>query len=276
MTTAASAMNTDDNTSQLLTTPNEVPRQEVTSKPRESHPIPPIFLDPLTHQVMREPLLDHDGHNFDRLSITSWMRGGHEVCPISHKPLLPSDLIPNETLGETIRRWVAAEKQTKDRSNDSIALDDDSNECTYHRLGEEDRHRTEQDDQDFNPFHSDKESAELGDAIASLSVVLSAKEGYIVVECDDDSNDDGVPEEEFLQASCLPQDAVSSSLLLNMFLPQEREALARVRARVRGREAAESWANLVLWTIIGTAVMIVVVLSVLIYLKITVSNPGDR
>lgn len=49
--------------------------------------------------------MDHCAHNFERRAICDWLGQGQQCCPISRKPLLSADLIPNHRLAERIERW---------------------------------------------------------------------------------------------------------------------------------------------------------------------------
>ena len=198
---------------------------------------------------MREPTMDHDGHNFERTAILDWIQRGEDnigigICPISHKPLRKSDLVPNPILKETIRRW--SKKQGCCRNIGSIpdkhlnrdiecgrgaaaAMDDQ-----HHDTDNSSQHDAEEE----ADTASKQDSLELGGAIKSLSTVLSAKEDY-VVEFEDETRS---IVEETVQDD-LQNNDISASLLLNMFLPQEREAMVTARRRARERADAERMAR---------------------------------
>ena len=48
--------------------------------------------------------MDSCAHNFEQKAISEWLRT-HSCCPISRKPLVEADLVPNHTLSERIDRW---------------------------------------------------------------------------------------------------------------------------------------------------------------------------
>jgi U-box domain len=66
-------------------------------------------------EVMDDPVMDQCAHNFERRAIIDWLQQQQQqrrsrdchssCCPISRKPLIESDLIPNHTLAERIERW---------------------------------------------------------------------------------------------------------------------------------------------------------------------------
>lgn len=41
----------------------------------------------------------------ERKSILQWLHGGNAHCPLTRKPLTPSQLAPNNALKKRIRRW---------------------------------------------------------------------------------------------------------------------------------------------------------------------------
>lgn len=84
---------------------------------------PPIFVCPLTMEIMDEPVLDQCAHSFERRAIVAWLKGGTSghfsscCCPISRKPLTVADLVPNHTLAEQIERWTWQHQQQHEHDN---------------------------------------------------------------------------------------------------------------------------------------------------------------
>jgi hypothetical protein len=72
-----------------------------------SEEIPEEFLCPITLQVMNHPLMTRHGHNFERAAILGWFEQSTE-CPLTRRPLKPSDLISNRFLEGKIRYWREA------------------------------------------------------------------------------------------------------------------------------------------------------------------------
>jgi U-box domain len=77
--------------------------------------------------------MDHCAHNFERRAICDWLRHeGQHCCPISRKPLLSADLIPNHRLAERIERWKwQCESGTVDweaSASDSRSINSDERE----------------------------------------------------------------------------------------------------------------------------------------------------
>jgi len=124
-----------------------------------------------------------------------------------------------------------------------------------------------------------EETMELGAAIQSLSSVISAKEDY-VMESDDDisshdqsisstaeaENNDSERDDVLLLGDtshdisevqlALDSHDMSESLLLNMFLPQERQAMVEIRRRARQRQENERWARYAHVSMVISAVVI--------------------
>ena len=67
--------------------------------------VPTKFVCPLTLELMTDPLMSKYGHNFSRDAILEWLGTGNDTCPLTRKPLAPSNLIPNASLRLEIRSW---------------------------------------------------------------------------------------------------------------------------------------------------------------------------
>mmetsp|Transcript_19250 Transcript_19250/g.36398 ORF Transcript_19250/g.36398 Transcript_19250/m.36398 type:complete len:206 (-) Transcript_19250:45-662(-) len=60
-------------------------------------PVPQEFICPLTLDIMVEPLLSREGHNYDREAILSWV-ADNGTSPLTRAPLRPSQLLRNRAL----------------------------------------------------------------------------------------------------------------------------------------------------------------------------------
>jgi hypothetical protein len=69
------------------------------------------FICPLTKDLMKEPMMSRHGHNFERYIILSKIQLNGFVCPISGKPLRPSDLVSNRKLQTEIQQWQQQQQQ---------------------------------------------------------------------------------------------------------------------------------------------------------------------
>ena len=247
--------------------------------------------------------MDHDGHNFESKAILDWIQKGEDnigigICPISHKLLQRSDLIPNATLKETIRRWSNIHgRHCRTRSGsmptnhvlwddqerpNAAATDQKKHETANHTDCDYSTVLEGEDELHYSSIH---DSLELGGAIKSLSTALSAKEDYAmdINDCEDNDNEDEnisgrevVDEEQPVQVGLQGTDGtdMSASLLLNMYLPQEREAMVAARARARERRDAESLARLTRASIVVS--MSAVVLVLILFLARLVSSAFFR
>ena len=54
-------------------------------------------------------MMSKHGHNFERSAILDWLAEGNACCPVSGKPLRPSNLVSNKALESKIRKWQQAE-----------------------------------------------------------------------------------------------------------------------------------------------------------------------
>ncbi len=63
---------------------------------------PESFYCPLTHEVMRDPVVDPEGNSYERTAIEEWLASGHSTSPITRAPLVKNSLVPNRALREAI------------------------------------------------------------------------------------------------------------------------------------------------------------------------------
>ena len=62
---------------------------------------PAKFICPLTKKLMVEPVMTHEGQNFDRKAILKYLDGS-EKCPVTGNSLAPHDLVSNHNLKHEI------------------------------------------------------------------------------------------------------------------------------------------------------------------------------
>ncbi|KAH9295178.1 hypothetical protein KI387_038766 [Taxus chinensis] len=67
--------------------------------------VPPLFICPISLQIMRDPVTLCTGVTYDRDFIRKWLRRGNNVCPVTAQILHTRDLIPNHTLANIIQKW---------------------------------------------------------------------------------------------------------------------------------------------------------------------------
>ncbi|KXZ45622.1 hypothetical protein GPECTOR_52g24 [Gonium pectorale] len=73
--------------------------------PAASGPTPdPMFLCPITHDVMADPVIATDGYSYDRTAITTWL-ARHETSPLTNARMPGATLIPNHALRSAIMEW---------------------------------------------------------------------------------------------------------------------------------------------------------------------------
>lgn len=83
-----------------------------------SVPVPSEFICPITLRPMHRPLASRWGHNFECSAILNWLTRSNE-CPLTRKPMKPSDLIPNHPLQARIQFWRT------EHGNDASEADED-------------------------------------------------------------------------------------------------------------------------------------------------------
>eukprot|EP01113_Clastostelium_recurvatum_P003822 TRINITY_DN1168_c0_g1_i2.p1 TRINITY_DN1168_c0_g1~~TRINITY_DN1168_c0_g1_i2.p1 ORF type:complete len:809 (+),score=247.47 TRINITY_DN1168_c0_g1_i2:121-2547(+) len=62
---------------------------------------PESFICPLTHEVMNDPVVDHEGNSYERAAIENWLKS-HATSPITRAPLTKANLAPNRALRDAI------------------------------------------------------------------------------------------------------------------------------------------------------------------------------
>jgi hypothetical protein len=62
------------------------------------------FRCPITHQLMRDPVLTCDGISFEREAIASWFAKGNTTSPVTGDQLETTQLVPNIALRKAIQR----------------------------------------------------------------------------------------------------------------------------------------------------------------------------
>ncbi|KAG7372616.1 U-box domain containing protein [Nitzschia inconspicua] len=69
--------------------------------------VPPArFRCPLTHKIMRDPVMTTEGVNFERKAILKWLEvSDDDICPITSKPLYRRNLESNSELQSEIEHW---------------------------------------------------------------------------------------------------------------------------------------------------------------------------
>lgn len=67
--------------------------------------IPPAFICPITHELMREPVISRYGQSYERSAIIEWLKSGHHSCPLTRQPLTLQGLVTNHQLRHAILLW---------------------------------------------------------------------------------------------------------------------------------------------------------------------------
>ncbi|XP_060774657.1 WD repeat, SAM and U-box domain-containing protein 1 [Neoarius graeffei] len=71
--------------------------------------IPDEFLCPITHEVMKDPVIAADGYSYEREAIESWIKTQSRSSPMTNLPLQTTLLTPNRTLKMAICRWTSSQ-----------------------------------------------------------------------------------------------------------------------------------------------------------------------
>ena len=80
---------------------------------------PDAFIDPITQEVMRDPVTTVDGQTYERAAIEMWLQT-HDTSPISNVRLETKTLTPNIALRKAIEDWYTKHFRTIPRSQLTI------------------------------------------------------------------------------------------------------------------------------------------------------------
>ncbi len=64
----------------------------------------PVFLCPISHEIMSDPVILSGGHTFDRCNIEEWLKK-HDTCPITRTPIADRRLIINQSIKSQILEY---------------------------------------------------------------------------------------------------------------------------------------------------------------------------
>jgi len=81
---------------------------------------PEAFLDPVTFEVMQDPVSTVDGHTYERSAVEQWFAQGKDTSPLTNAVLGSTALTPNITLRNAIEQWQTT--YCKQISRQSIEL----------------------------------------------------------------------------------------------------------------------------------------------------------
>eukprot|EP00035_Acanthoeca_spectabilis_P013578 m.252944 g.252944 ORF g.252944 m.252944 type:complete len:263 (+) comp15925_c0_seq3:153-941(+) len=76
---------------------------------------PDAFVDPISKEVMRDPVSTVDGQTYEREHIAEWLKN-HDTSPLTNARLGDKTLTPNIALRKAIDEWAAAHFKTIPRS----------------------------------------------------------------------------------------------------------------------------------------------------------------
>jgi hypothetical protein len=80
--------------------------KEVLAPHMAARKVPYDFLCPITQEVMKHPVMNKYGINYERRAILEWLNDGNNTCPMTRSPLRPSMLLPNVQLETNVREWL--------------------------------------------------------------------------------------------------------------------------------------------------------------------------
>ncbi|XP_060523216.1 WD repeat, SAM and U-box domain-containing protein 1-like isoform X2 [Cylas formicarius] len=76
--------------------------------------IPDEFLCPITHEIMREPVVCSDGFTYEKKAIAEWFMSGKFTSPMTNEILARTDFTPNLIVRDSIRRFLENVEEDQD------------------------------------------------------------------------------------------------------------------------------------------------------------------
>lgn len=67
--------------------------------------VPDEFICPITHEIMRDPLMSKYGQTYECDAIMTWLHNHNNICPLTRQVLYIKDLICNRSLQYQIEVW---------------------------------------------------------------------------------------------------------------------------------------------------------------------------
>lgn len=68
--------------------------------------IPHDFLCPITHEIMREPVICSDGYTYEKSAISEWFMSGKYTSPMTNELLTKTDYNLNTELRNKIYEFL--------------------------------------------------------------------------------------------------------------------------------------------------------------------------
>lgn len=96
--------------------------------------IPISFYCPITHDVMKNPVVDKEGNSYEESAIREWLTQ-NAVSPITRNPLYTYDLTPNRALKNIIDEFISTNEssiQITSQNNSKIELQINTNNKYKH------------------------------------------------------------------------------------------------------------------------------------------------
>ena len=71
---------------------------------------PSTYYCPITHDIMKDPVMDDNGHTYEREAISEWL-SIRQTSPITRNLLATTNLVPNRVLKDTIELSIKAQEE---------------------------------------------------------------------------------------------------------------------------------------------------------------------
>ena len=88
----------------------------------EQPKIPNMFICPISHEIMKDPVVDPEGNSYERSAIEMWL-STNETSPVTRAPLISANLAPNRALRNAIEEYMSKNPTAEAPKDTSKNLD---------------------------------------------------------------------------------------------------------------------------------------------------------
>lgn len=74
--------------------------------------VPDEFICPITHEMMKHPLISRYGQVYERDAILKWLTKHQWTCPITRREMYPSDLVRHYALEYRLKVWHRSQQRS--------------------------------------------------------------------------------------------------------------------------------------------------------------------
>ncbi|CAG2166909.1 unnamed protein product [Oppiella nova] len=81
--------------------------QHINDDAEDNSSMPNELCCPITHEIMKEPVVAADGYTYEREAITEWINNGNSTSPMTNEVMINELLLPNLNLKTLIQKYLS-------------------------------------------------------------------------------------------------------------------------------------------------------------------------